>query len=282
MTIVQQVLSPDTVTREVLFAVELVDPVTNALVHRGVTVTAAGLSGQPIVSLSGRFVWLRAPKRANGNRRQDEWPSRITVTPHGVPYTEHRQLAPPRPADQDTATAAERLLRIRLRPTPAYDFPGGVTVVRGRLVQDAAEDSPAMAGVRVELAWRDDVPAWHPPPPPAAGGDAPPTPPEVETDANGEFAVHLRLQLDDPKTADIKGGLLKVRLQFTRGLAGAPVTRMTPENYPFLSEAIPPTELDPPLSDAEEAKRQEREGRVWEGRLLGRDLRLAWTDLNPV
>jgi hypothetical protein len=59
--------------------------------------------------------------------------------------------------------------------------------------------------------------------------------------------------------ADLNGRLLKIRVQFTRGSA----TRATPDNYAFLA--------DPKSA-----------GRVIEGQLLGRDLQLAWADLQPI
>ena len=58
--------SADRLNRKVLLAVELVDPIAQSLVFRGVTVQAKGLNKGPIVSLSGRFVWLEE----GGN-----WPS---------------------------------------------------------------------------------------------------------------------------------------------------------------------------------------------------------------
>lgn len=251
--------SRDTIGRRVLFAVELVDPVTQTVQYEQFVVKADGLVGQPTINASGRFVWLR-----EGNL----WPGRITVTPDRVPFAPHVAAAPPRPPDLDSATPAQRLVRITLRPTSAYPFEAGVTAVRGGLTEDATPGSPPVVGARVQLAWLDeDTGTWDPPPPVTGPGSAPaPSPREAETDAHGQFAVFLRLPRGGLAQPDLEKGLLRVRLQFTRGLF-APVTRVTPFDYPFLGDA---------------ATNPSARGRVREGQLLARDLKLGWSELLPI
>ena len=90
-------VAPDRLNRKVLFAVELVDPLTRVLTHDGVRVDAAGLRGRPIMSHSGRFVWLE---------EGTAWPGAITIDPGRLPFERHVEPAPPRPADLETATPA--------------------------------------------------------------------------------------------------------------------------------------------------------------------------------
>jgi hypothetical protein len=253
----------DPLDRHVLFAVELVDPVTHALVCEGVKVEAAGLAGRPIVSRSGRFVWLE---------EGSAWPDRVSVDTGRLPYERHVALAPPRPPDPAAAGAEARRLRVLLRPSVAYPVEDGITAIRGRLFEDASRDAAPLPGARVQLAWRDEAGDWFPAPPAAEGGgeagaDAP-SPSEQETNAAGEFLVflHLRPRVGtEPDLAD--GRYLAVRLQVTRGRS-IPDVRVTPDGFPFL-----PSGDDPQGT---------RVGRVREGRVLARDVRLAWSDLVPV
>lgn len=232
---------PDVLERRVLFAIELLDPITFERLWEGITVNVAGLAGKPIVNNSGRLVWLvEGPA----------WPGAITVTPTTAQYSPHIQAAPPRPADILTATAAERLVRIVLRPTAAYAFDTGVTAIRGMLRERLGVASPPVAGARMQLAWFDTISNRWLPPPPAPLDVCP------ETDADGQFAVFLRLAPVPPQDPDLVRGLLKARVQVTRGAD----TRVTPDDFPFL-----PAPADP--------------GRVPEGRLLPRDISLGWTDL---
>ena len=253
---------PDDVRRRVLFAVELIDPVTLERRHADFSVSARRLSQAPYVNRSGRFVWLR-----EGNA----WPGAITVTPDGLPFAAQVVAAPPRPADLDRALPAQRLVRVGLRPTAAYPFEAGITAVRGFLGEDDTPSSPPVAGARVQLAWQDaDTGAWFPPPPaavPTADADGvTPSPAEPETDRAGQFAAFLRLPRNGSAEPDIASGLLKVRLQLTRGVF-LPVTRVTPPDFEF----IPGTSTNPAAR-----------GRVRDGQLLARDLKLGWSDLSPI
>jgi len=225
----------DTLERTVLYAVELVDPVTGSPVTSGVRLEpldAAGalLAGPPpTVNRSGRTVWLQ-PGHA--------WPAQIRLTPDkGLPFAARTEVVKP-PAHDPTIVAgqapplapADRLIRIVLAPTASYPFEG-VTAVRGLLL-DTDNGTPQPDAV-VQLAWQDaQSHQWRPAPPDLA---APRAATEAVTDARGEFAAFLPPL---PAGADPVVGdphRLKVRLQVTRRVGGVAKTRWTPETAPPLS-----------------------------------------------
>jgi hypothetical protein len=234
----------------VLLAVELLDPIALSIVSRGVTVEAVGLKHGPIGNRSGRFVWLEE----NG-----KWPEAIKVAPQSAPFWPHELRPVPRPGTKPE----DRLVRITLRPTPAYPLEAGVTAIRGHLCESDADGSPGVKGARVQLAWHDENSGdWLPPPPQYDGNGSAASPPEAETNGNGDFAVFLRL--NPPKTAqpelDPKTRMLAVRLQFTRPSIRR--SRATPTDFAFLP-ILP-------------------KGRVPEGQLLQTDPRLGWAELDPI
>ena len=256
-----QLTTFDTLDRRVLFAVELIDPVTRATVYQGVSVRAGGLTARPIVSHSGRFVWLE---------EGSAWPDAITVDTGRLPYAPHFAAAPPRPLDLSTAGADARRLRIALRPTVAYPIEEGITAIRGRIFETAAAGAPPLPNARVQLAWRDEFGNWSPPSPPPEniGPGEPPSPTEQQTNEAGEVLVFVNLRPDPGLKPDIDDqGFLAVRLQVTQGRS-APITRVTADDFPFL----------PVIDDPNGTRR----GRVREGRVLARDVRLAWSDLTPI
>ena len=234
-TVRNQVLAPDALNRKVLLALEVFDPLSQQLISDGLNVAAAGL-GTPIVSLSGRFVWL------------DEggaWPGQISVDPVSLPYLPVTVL-PPAPPDPANVTAEQRRVRVVLQPTAAADFPEGVTAVRGQLFETATAASAPVTDATAQLAWHDShANVWNPSMELASA-----------TSANGQFVVFMRLQPTALQEPDLKGRLLKVRVQFTRGST----TRATPDNYPFLA--------DPSAA-----------GYVIDGELLARDVKLGWAEL---
>jgi hypothetical protein len=211
--LLRQILSPDQPNRKVMVALEVFDPLSQTLISSGLVVTATGL-GLPIVSWSGRFVWL------------DEggaWPKEISVQPAGLPF-ENEVVNPPKPPASN-AKPEQRLVRIILRPTAAADFSNDVTAIRGRLSEKLVAASPPVTDATAQLAWFDGhTHVWVPSP--ERGG---------LTSKAGEFAAFLRLQPTMNQEPDLQGRLLKVRLQFTRGKT----TRATPDNYPFLSDPAP-------------------------------------------
>jgi hypothetical protein len=226
--------------RKVLMAVELIDPISLALVSSGVSVSAQGLKRKPLINLSGRFVWLE---------EDAAWPTQITVNSTDGRFANQTVPAPPKPPDLDEATAAERLARVTLSPSAAYEFGSGITAVRGCLRKDGTKNSPPVPGMRVQLAWlNEDTHAWVQQ---SSGA--------VLTDVDGEFATWARPQPPAGQRADIKNGLLAVRLEFTRG----GVTLVTPTTFPFMTGGTtqPPT------------------GRILEGETLGNDLQVNLTQL---
>lgn len=183
--------------RHVLFAVELLDPLTLAPVSAGITVTATGLSGKPIVNLSGQFVWLQE----RGAQAQ-----RVQVDPGATRY-EAEDLAAPLPPT--------RLLRAILRPRPGYDIGSGVTAIRSSLYESIAAAPVPVARIAVWLQWLDDgaaVPTWT---------DAAP---RNQTADDGGFVALLRLSAASVPALDA-AGRLRARLQFDR----AGTIRTSPE-----------------------------------------------------
>jgi hypothetical protein len=242
------VLSPDRPDRRVLLALEVVDPIGQRLVTRGLEVSAVGLARPPIVSVSGRFVWLE---------EGELWPTEISVTPVGLPFAAE-VVVPARPPRFPVATPSERLVRVVLRPSAAYDVPSGITAVRGQLSERL--DGPDMAaipvqGARMQLAHFDSASDTWIPQPPATRLDP-------ATDRRGEFLAFLRRQPRRPPDLDVVKGLIRVRLQVTME-GPIPETRVTPDDFPFLEDPAP-------------------KGRVVEGQLLSRDLKLGWADLRPI
>lgn len=217
----------DRIPRRVLYAVELVDPVSGARVSEGLglqPLDAAGrvlAGGGPVRNRSGRFVWLQ-PGTA--------WPARIAVSPErGAPYLARIQDVPAPAGDpfaEDTepnaVSPSDRLVRIVLSPSRNHPLEG-VTAMRGAVLEAAPRSAP-VAGAIVQLRWYDGQ-DWHP-------GTVDPSAPrrsvEVITDADGEFAAFLSGH--DP-IADPVGdeGLVQVRLEVTRRQGGAWRTRRTDE-----------------------------------------------------
>jgi hypothetical protein len=152
--------------RRVLFAVQLVDPVTLSLVSEGMKVIVGGMRHAPIVSASGSFVWLEEAGAA---------PGLVRVHPGDLPYEEEQAPAPILPS---------RLRRITLRPRMGYVFPDGVTAIRSALYETLADPLVPVVGETVRLQWLDDsqVPAvW------VDAGTA------TRTDRGGGFVCFLRL-----------------------------------------------------------------------------------------
>jgi len=207
----------DPCDRQALLAVELLDPVSLSRVYRGVDVKATGLDAKPIVSRSGRFVWLREGQA---------WPARITVDPKKLPFAAPDPVHPPRPADFARPTEVEQRVSIVLRPTTAYAFEAGVTAVRGWLRESLDVGAPPVSGAVVELAWRDlKTGDWV-----AAAWPA-------TTDVAGQFAVFLRLAPVPPARPDLEGGVfLAAQLRVTR----AGTAHSTKDDFDFSKEPADP------------------------------------------
>jgi len=197
----------------VLIAVELIDPISMSLVHHGVRVSVSGLKGSPIVSKSGRFVWLE---------EGDVWPAEISVDTEKLPYLPPPTVHPPQPIDRTDIKTDERRVSILLQPTQAYVFSEGITAIRGLLRESIDRKSPPLEGAIVTLAWRDDT-----------SGRFIRAPFPATTDRAGQFTVFLRLSPVAPQRPDIvNGGMLKIQLQITHD----GTTRQTPEDFTFSKE----------------------------------------------
>jgi hypothetical protein len=175
--------------RKVFFALELVDAVTLERVTEGVSVTVGGLRRRPIVNRSGVFVWLDEGVDAPGD---------VAVRPGLRPYAD---------VDLPAAQVKRQLTTISLAPRADYPFAGGVTGLRGALVENRADRVP-VADADVHLGWLDaDSASWR---------DAPTV---GRTNAHGDFAVILRLTPTDAPT--VVAGKVTVRLRVGRAEQGA-------------------------------------------------------------
>lgn len=179
----------ESLRRRVLFAIQLVDAVTLATVSQGVRVVAEGLKGKPIVNASGLFVWLQEDL---GRLRK------VSIDPQTLPY-EGVELAPAQLRLPPLATTIE------LPPRADYPFAGGMTGLRGRLIE--ARVIPPEQPVRkaeVWLRWLDENGVWH---------DAPTT---SHTDKqSGDFVSILRLAPIEAPQLDENGAVI-VRLRVRR------------------------------------------------------------------
>ena len=132
--------------RNVLFAIEIQDPINFQRINRGLSVSAKGLSRSPIVNASGIFVWL-----------DEDFTKleRIIVKPGKLPY-EQVEL---------TQSQLQRpLTTILLSPTTAYQFSPGVTGLRGTLVEKQASTlrPPApVVNAQIRIEWVDEDGDWH-------------------------------------------------------------------------------------------------------------------------
>jgi hypothetical protein len=175
-------------SRNVLVAVELLDPVSMNPVSQGLTLTAQGLSGQPIINLSGRFVWMASPAD------KGKWPSGFVLDPRALPYEKDILPAPEQPSDLANPSIKEpRLTRYLLRPNPAYPFSDGLTVIRGRLLTSAKQAQP-IPGAEIWLRWKKQK---------KDGVQNIDATVKGISNSNGDFAAFLRLPANaDPKTDD--------------------------------------------------------------------------------
>lgn len=184
--------------RNVMFAVELLDPVTLERVSRGVAVTATGITGRPIVNLGGHFVWLEEPAV----------PQRVQIDPGDLRYEPEDLPAPAPPA---------RLLRVILRPRAGYAFGSGVTAVRSSLYESIATPPVPVPDVTVRMQWLDDgavVPAWIE------------AEPSARTSATGDFVTFVRFSATAVPGLDAAG---RLRARFTFERSAAPPVRISPE-----------------------------------------------------
>jgi hypothetical protein len=197
----------DHLRRDMLIAVELIDPVTRLPVFRGVQLDAAGMAHAPLIGWSGRFVWL-----AEGER----WPQHFAFNPGTAPYEAETFAAPPPPVPPAQLPADQRLQRFTLHPTVAYPFGDDLTVVRGQLRETADPGAAPIPRARVWLRWTDQtglpkqVDAQH----------------ASRTDSQGSFAAFLRLPAGARPA--LNKGLVVAHIMAERGGQ----TRMTAQDVP--------------------------------------------------
>jgi len=104
--------------RNVLFALEVLDAVTLQRVTQGLTVTAAGLKGNPIVNAGGLFVWLQEDPAAL---------QQISINAGALPYES---------IDIPAAQVQMPLETVQLSPLSNYPFATGVSGLLGFLVDE--------------------------------------------------------------------------------------------------------------------------------------------------
>jgi len=247
----------DILSRTVLYAVELVDPVSGEIVSRGLDLQPLDAAdtplrgAAPIVNRTGRFVWLQPGA---------SWPAKLRIIPGATaPFVERVAVVAPPAADPALTPGHtpmlkpdQRLVRIQLAPSATYPF-AGVTAARGAL-RESDQGAPVKGAV-VQLAAGHGT-VWTPAPPLLS---AQRIATEAVTDERGEFAVFMS-KLPADAEFDTKNGTLKVRLQVTRRVSGAAQTRWTPETAaPF---SLP------------------QDGYIQQGQLYPADLRLSWDRLS--
>jgi hypothetical protein len=179
--------------REAMLAVELLDPVTLERVSQGVTVTADGLAGSPIVNFGGLFVWLR---QSTVNFRK------LVIEPGTRPF-ERMEIA--------AAQVQRPLHTVELTPLVNYPFTPGTTAIRGALYEKKLPLGQApqpVPGAAIRLAWlHEDKLTWIP------------MPARAVTNAQGSFVSILRFAPKDVPALDAQGKM-SVRLFAKRAAGG--------------------------------------------------------------
>jgi hypothetical protein len=176
-------------TRNVLFAVEVLDAVTLARLSRGVTVRANGLTRDPLVNAGGLFVWLE--EHLSGFQG-------LEVDPGLLPHEGRRFAA---------AELQRPLWTIELPPRRNYPFTAGVAGIAGMLIETRvpAPGRPVpVVDAAIRMRWLDD------------NGTLRDAATVSHTDDKGGFAAILRFSPDDVPHLDAAGALT-VSLQVERG-----------------------------------------------------------------
>ena len=189
-------------TRHAMMAIEVLDAVSLERLSNGVTVTAIGLHGKPIVNHGGLFVWLKESLTAF---------EKVVIDPGVLPY-----IATELPA----AAIGQSPHAVALYPRMSYPFGAGMTAVRGFLVESDPPNAPPppwqpIAGAVIRVEWLDvNGFTWHS------------TAESYVTDAAGQFAAFVRLAPDDQPL--VTAGNLRLRFLAKRD----PVTKELELNCP--------------------------------------------------
>lgn len=187
--------------RRARLIVELIDPVTLVPVHEGLRVDVSGLLAKPVVSSGGRFVWFH---EKDGN------PTALRVEAGRLPYLLRGDIAVPPlppPPPPPARPVTHIFMRVELGPSTAYPFVAGVTVLRGNLVRNLADDPRIpIADAAVKLRWIDDN---------APGEQWVDALTTSFTSDKGDFAAMLRLAPEQIARADLQHRM-RVRIAATR------------------------------------------------------------------
>ena len=185
-----KLLLEEAYSRRSLFGVELLDAVTMSRVSYGVTVTAEGLHGRPIVNGSGVFVWLE----------EDLAPlQRLSIEPGTLPY---ERIALDR-ADLTLPPNPRPLTTVELAPRVDYAFAPGITGLRGTLIEARVVPPVPVNNADIQLRWLDDDDVtWR---------DAPTI---SHTNSTGDFVSILRFVPGEKPNLD--NGSVTVRLRVRR------------------------------------------------------------------
>ncbi|QDT98555.1 hypothetical protein [Gimesia aquarii] len=170
---------------DVLFGVELLDPVTLKQVYRGFKIAAIGLKSEPFLTQSGIFVW---------HAENDENLQKITIDPGHRPFTPIELSA----AEMQGLPPARPLKSVVLSPTVNYPFSDGVTGLVGTVIRARTDREPITDAV-ILLQWKDEEHGWF-------GAST-----ESHSNANGDFVAVLRLT--PTQSPQLFEGLMIVRLQ---------------------------------------------------------------------
>lgn len=177
-------------TRTAAFAVELLDPMTMQRVSDGVAVEAVGLRRTAIRNALGLFMWVNEDTAGL---------TKLSIRTGALPYedvdlTRSQLRLPPQP---------NPLTTVQLVPATHYLFAGGVTGMRGTLLEDRVTKAPVV-NADIHLRWLDeDGATWR---------DAPI---HSHTTAHGDFVSVLRLASTDVPQLDANGAVT-VRLRVLR------------------------------------------------------------------
>ncbi|HEU4869798.1 MAG TPA: hypothetical protein VFT08_02955 [Pyrinomonadaceae bacterium] len=203
-------------TRRSTFAIELLDAVTLARVSQGVTVTAKGLQGKPIINAGGLFVWLLEDLAPLQN---------VSIDPGTLPY-EPIELAP---GDLTLPPDPRPLTTVELPPRVDYVFPAGVTGLRGTLIESRIGSTAPVQNAEVRLNWLDEDDVTR--------HDAPTL---THTNSTGDFVSILRFAPAEKPNLD--NGSVTVRLNVRRdGL-----TERSSADFKLLQGRVTdPSTLDP-------------------------------------
>lgn len=125
----------DSFTRDLSLAVQLTDGVVGGRPVGNPTVRVQGVDEEPFRNRSGYFLFFDLPEEE------------VTVTVDGGDsYFDASQKVPLDPAASDTHDTGEAV-ELTLEPTPSYQFPAGLTRVRGTVW----DGSSRLSGVTVSV-----------------------------------------------------------------------------------------------------------------------------------